>query len=151
MWRAFEQHPIWECKYQGWESLRTKKSETWIQIQRYVEMMPFLLFGNPWGYRFQGRFWEQYPKHQRSRPMSRISLFVEKNIVWFSSPGRHKKSLSSAKRLNNLIPEIFKNKTWEQGGSRSPATTTSVFLDHLTKKFSFWPDWLVTIWKHNKC
>ena len=42
--------------HQGWESLLTKKSETWIQIQRYVEMLAFLLFGNPWGYRFQGAF-----------------------------------------------------------------------------------------------
>ena len=39
---------------QGWKSLLTKKSETWLQIQRYVEMMPFLTFGNPWGYRLQG-------------------------------------------------------------------------------------------------
>ena len=46
---------------QGWESLPTKKSETWIQIQGYVEMMPFLLFGNPWGYRFLRSFWKQYP------------------------------------------------------------------------------------------
>ena len=36
----------------GESHILTKQSETLIQIQRYVEMMPFLLFGNPWGYRF---------------------------------------------------------------------------------------------------
>ena len=34
----------------------TKISETWIQIERYVEMMVLLPFGNPWGYRFRRAF-----------------------------------------------------------------------------------------------
>ena len=96
------EHWYWETwDKHGWESLLTKKSETWIQIQRYVEMMPFVLFGNPWGYRFpcSGK---QYQKHKRSWPMSRISLFVEKNIDWFLNQADIK-SLNSAKSMNNLI------------------------------------------------
>ena len=82
---------------QGCESLLMKKSETWIQIQRYVEMMPFLPFGNPWGYRFQRAFANSIQSTREVHQMSSISFFVENNIARFSSPGRHKKSEFSRK------------------------------------------------------
>ena len=57
----------------GWESLLLKKSETWIQIQRYTEMMPFLPFGNPWGYRFQGAFGNSI---QSTREVDKSAAFL---------------------------------------------------------------------------
>ena len=61
-------------------------------------MMPFLPFGNPCGYRFQGAF-------GNSIQMSRISLFIFGYKIL--SDFLHQadiKSLNSAKYLNNLIP-----------------------------------------------
>ena len=51
----YQMSHVFSYKANSWNK-HTKKSETWIQIQKYVEMMPFLPFGNPWGYRFQGAF-----------------------------------------------------------------------------------------------
>ena len=51
-----------------------------MQIQRYVEMMPFLQFGNPWGYRFQGVFGDSIQSTREVDNKQDFFFFV-KNIV----------------------------------------------------------------------
>ena len=68
---------------QGLESLRTKKSETLGQVQRYVEMMQFLPFGNPLGYRFQGAFGNSIQSTREVDQWAGFLYLWEQNIVWF--------------------------------------------------------------------
>ena len=107
-------------------SLLTKKSETWIQIQRYVEMMPFLPFGNPWGYRFQAAFgnsiqgtkevdkwagflylWKQILSDFLHQCFDLDAKALYSCICMYMYVCIHQadiKSLNSAKSLNNPIP-----------------------------------------------
>ena len=88
---------------QEWESFLTKKSETWIQIQRHVEMMPFLPFGNPWGYRFQGAFGNSIQSSREVEQWAGFFYLWEKTLSDFLHQADIK-NYNSAKSLNNLIP-----------------------------------------------
>ena len=64
-------------------------------------MMPFLPFGNPWGYRFQGAFGNSI-QSTREVDQRAVFLYLWKHIL--SDFQADIVSLNSAKRLNNLIP-----------------------------------------------
>ena len=143
----FKRYEVW--KYQGWESLLKKKSETWIQIQRYGEMMPFLPFGNPWGYRFQGAFGNCI---QSTREVDQYYgfLYLWKQILSDFLHQADIKSLNSAKSLNNLWTISSLKYMWVWIESKTAKWWHSWKLNLTTRINNFKILYILTNWYHTK-
>ena len=74
--------------------------------------MPFILLRKPWGYRFQGAFGNGIQRTLEVDHWAGFLLLWEKNIVWFSSPGRHKMSEFSQKSEQSLNFLFYRSKTF---------------------------------------